>query len=277
MAMFFNVKADRVSSCRGTRFLSSPEPTPRARDRTPNRMIRSVATSQTIVDARIRKPSALFRFSNPNDSIHFQNGSHFNRYRTPQYAKNTMAMRQTIWTKSGVFAAGPLRRSQIASAAAKRKGQEDIQLSLESIYSVQRALPSHWEMALLTFSVRTIPHVFTVVRSPSARSVLSAAAGTFGSVPASVPSVPVVLARWAWQPLRSPKRRWDCRLAPIPLARRQRHCQLVSPTRCRIACCLAQSPRCFGDTPSRSVAVRLRPRRCWRLALAAERYLRERR
>src|SRR6202011_1074029 len=145
MAMFFNVKADRVSSCRGTRFLSSPEPTPRARNRTPNRMIRSVATSQTIVDARIRKPSALFRFSSPNDRIHFQNGSHFNRYRTPQYAKNTMAMRQTFWTKSGVFTAGPLRRSHIASAAAKRKGQEDIQLSLESIYSVQRALPSHWE------------------------------------------------------------------------------------------------------------------------------------
>ena len=60
-------------------------------------------------------------------------------------SKNTMAMRQTFWTKSGVFAAGPLRRSQIASAAAKRKGQEDIQLSLESIYSVQRALPSHWK------------------------------------------------------------------------------------------------------------------------------------
>src|ERR1700681_1660603 len=146
MAMFFNVKADRVSSCRGTRFLSSPEPTPTARNRTPNRMIRSVTTSQTIVDARIRKPSALFRFSNPNDSIHFQNGFHFNKYRNPQYAKKTMAMRQTIWTKSGVFAAGPLRRSQIASAAAKRKGQEDIQLSLESIYSVQRALPSHWEL-----------------------------------------------------------------------------------------------------------------------------------
>ena len=154
--MFFNVKPDRVSSCRGTRFLSSPAPTPRARNRTPNRMIRSVATSQTIVDARIRKPSALFRFSNPNDSIHFQNGSHFNRYRTPQYAKNTMAMRQTIWTKSGVFAAGPLRRSQIASAAAKRKGQEDRQLSLESIYSVQRALPSHWEMASCRLSASVL-------------------------------------------------------------------------------------------------------------------------
>src|SRR6202051_4598699 len=274
MAMFLKVKADRVSSCRGTRFLSSPEPTPRARNRTPNRMIRSVTTSQTIVDARIRKPSALFRFSNPNDSIHFQNVSHFNRYRTPQYAKNTMAMRQTIWTKSGVFAAGPLRRSQIASAAAKRKGQEDIQLSLESIYSVQRALPSHWEMALLTFSVRTIPHVFTVVRSPSARSVLSVAAGTSGSVPASTPSVPVVLARWAWQPLRSPKR-LDSRLASVPLPQGQR--QWVSPKRCRTACCPAQSPRCFGDTPSRSTAVRLRSRRCLRLALAAERYLRERR
>src|ERR1700674_2208066 len=177
MAMFFNVKPDRFSSCRGTRFLSSPEPTPRERNRTPNRMIRSVATSPTIVDATIRKPSALFRFSNPNDSIHFQNGSHFNRYRNPQYARNTMAMRQTFWTKSGVFAAGPLRRSQIASAAAKRKGQEDIQLSLESIYSVQRALPSRWNGVMLTFSVRDIPHVFTVVRSPSGRSMLSVAAG----------------------------------------------------------------------------------------------------
>ncbi len=143
--MFFNVKPDRFSSCRGTRFLSSPEPTPRERNRTPNRMIRSVATSQTIVDATIRKPSALFRFSSPNASIHSQNGFHFNRYRNPHYARNTMAMRQTIWTKSGVFATGPLRRSHIASAAAKRKGQEDMQLSLESIYSVQRALPSHWE------------------------------------------------------------------------------------------------------------------------------------
>src|ERR1035438_7476062 len=274
MAMFFNVKADRVSSCRGTRFLSSPEPTPRARNRTPNRMIRSVATSQTIVDARIRKPSALFRFSNPNDSIHFQNGSHFNRYRTPQYAKNTTAKRQTIWTKSGVFAAGPLRRSQIASAAAKRKGQEDILLSLESIYSVSTALPNHW-CVMLTFSTRAIPHVSTVVRSPSGRSVLSVAAGTSGSVPASTPSIPEVLARWAWQPLRSPKRRWDFRLAPTPLARRQRHCQWVSPTRCRTACCPAQSPRCFGDTPNRSVAARLRPRRCLRLARSEERYLRE--
>src|ERR1700736_5323756 len=145
MAMFFNVKADRGASCRGTRFLSSPEPTPRARNRTQNRMIRSVTTTKTIADTRNIKPSAVFRFSNPVDSIHFQNGSHFNRYRNPQYAKNTMAMRQIIWTKSGVFAAGPLRSSQIASAAAKRKGQEDIQLSLESIYSVQRALPSHWE------------------------------------------------------------------------------------------------------------------------------------
>jgi hypothetical protein len=89
--------------------------------------------SQTSVDTRIKKPSALFRFSNPNASIHSQNGFHFNRYRTPQYARKTMAMRQTFWTKSGVFPAGPLRRSQIASAAAKRKGQEDILLSLESI------------------------------------------------------------------------------------------------------------------------------------------------
>jgi hypothetical protein len=89
--------------------------------------------SQTSVDTRIKKPSALFRFSNSNDSIHSQNGFHFNRYRNPQYAKNTMALRQPFWTKGGVFAAGPLRRSHIANAAAKRTGQEDIQLSLESI------------------------------------------------------------------------------------------------------------------------------------------------
>src|ERR1700689_4965380 len=275
MAIFFKERLDGFVSWRATRLSGPTERAPRAWNRRPRKAIRNVAISQTIVDTRIRKPSAVFRFMNPVDSIHFQNGSHFNRYRTPQYAKNTMAMRQTIWTKSGVFAAGPLRRSQIASAAAKRKGQEDIQLSLESIYSVQRALPSHWEMALLTFSVRTIPHVFTVVRSLPARSVLSVAAGTSGSVPASTPSVPVALARWAWQPLRSPKRRWDSRLAPIQLARRQR--QWVSPTRYRTACCPAQSPRCFGDTPSRSTAVRLRSRRCLRLAAAAERYLRERR
>jgi len=157
--MFFNVKPDRGSSCRGTRFLRSPEPTPRARNRTPNRMIRSVATSQTVVDARIRKPSALFRFSNPNDSIHFQNGSHFNRYRTPQYAKNTMAMRQTIWTKSGVFAAGPLRRSQIASAAAKRKGQEDIQLLGINLLRSENLAKPRGNGVMLTFSVRDIPHV----------------------------------------------------------------------------------------------------------------------
>src|SRR6202163_2793772 len=225
IAMFFNERLDGFVPWRATRLSGPTERAPRARNRRPRIAIRNVAISQTIVDTRIRKPSAVFRFSNPADSIHFQNGSHFNRYRTPQYAKNTMAMRQIICTKSGVFAAGPLRRSQIASAAPKRKGQEDIPLSLESIYSVQRALPSHWEMALLTFSVRTIPHVFTVVRSPSARSELSAAAGTFGSVPASAPSVPVVLARWAWQPLRSSKGRWDSRLAPIPLAPRRRHRQ----------------------------------------------------
>src|SRR6266571_4638028 len=154
--MFFNERLDGFVSWRATRLSGPTERAPRARNRTPNRMIRSVATSQTIVDARIRKPSALFRFSNPNDSIHFQNGSHFNRYRTPQYAKNTMAMRQTIWTKSGVFAAGPLRRSQIASAAAKREGKEDIQLSLESIYSVERALPRHWEMASCRLSASVL-------------------------------------------------------------------------------------------------------------------------
>src|SRR6202049_630867 len=178
MAMFFNERLDRSVSWRATRLSGPTERAPRARNRRPRIAIRNVAISQTIVDTRIRKPSAVFRFSNPNDSIHFQNGSHFNRYRTPQYAKNTMAMRQIIWTKSGVFAAGPLRRSQIASAAAKRKGQENIQLSLESIYSVQRALPSHWNGVMLTFSVRDIPHVFTVVRPPSGRSVLSVAAGT---------------------------------------------------------------------------------------------------
>src|SRR6202051_3827259 len=245
--MFFNERLDGFVSWCATRLSGPTERAPRARNRRPRIAIPNVAISQTIVDTRIRKPSAMFRFSNPVDGIHFQNGSHFNRYRNPQYAKNTMAMRQIIWTKSGVFAAGPLRRSQIASAAAKRKGQEDIQLSLESIYSVQRALPSRWNGVMLTFSVRDIPHVFTVVRSPSGRSVLSVAAGTSGSAPASTPSVPVVLARWAWQPLRRPKRRWDSWLAPTPLPRRRRHCQLVLPTRCRIACFLAQSPRCFGD------------------------------
>src|SRR5271165_3069917 len=145
MAIFFKERLGGFVSWRATRLSGPTERAPRARNRRPRKAIRNVAISQTIVDTRIRKPSAVFRFMNPVDSIHFQNGSHFNRYRTPQYAKNTMAMRQTIWTKSGVFAAGPLRRSQIASAAAKRKGQEDIHLSLESIYSVQRALPSHWE------------------------------------------------------------------------------------------------------------------------------------
>src|SRR5258708_27581583 len=138
-----NVRPCRVVSPRG---LGLPSATARASEiRKPRSRILSVAMIQKSVEIRIRKPSALFRFSIPNDRIHFQNGSHFNRYRNPQYAKNTMAMRQTFWTKSGVFATGPLRRSQTASAATKRKGQEDIQLSLESIYSVQRALPSHWE------------------------------------------------------------------------------------------------------------------------------------
>src|SRR5258708_10045597 len=159
MAIFFKERLDGFVSWRTTRLSGPTERAPRARNRRPRKAIRNVAISQMIVDTRIRKPSAVFRFPNPVDSIHFQNGFHFNKYRNPQYAKNTMTMRHTLWTKSGVFAAGPLRRSHIASAAAKRKGQEDIQLSLESIYSVQRALPSHWEMALLTFSVRTIPHV----------------------------------------------------------------------------------------------------------------------
>src|SRR6202035_5956041 len=113
---------------------------------------------QKSVEIRIRKPSALFRFSSPNDGIHFQNGSHFNRYRNPQYVKNTMAMRQTFWTKTGAFVAVPLRTTHIASAAAKRKGQEDIQLSLESIYSVQRALANHLEIRSRgLFSVRSGP------------------------------------------------------------------------------------------------------------------------
>src|SRR2546422_4016874 len=145
MAIFFKERLDGFVSWRATRLSGPTERPPRARNRRPRKAIRNVAISQTIVDTRIRKPSAVFRFTNPVDSIHFQNGFHFNKYRNPQYAKNTMAMRQIIWTKSGVFAAGPLRRSHIASAATKRKGQEDIQLSLESIYSVQRALPSHWE------------------------------------------------------------------------------------------------------------------------------------
>src|SRR5579872_3929881 len=156
MAIFFKERLDGFVSWRATRLSGATERAPRARNRRPRKAIRNVAISQTIVDTRIRKPSVVFRFMNPVDSIHFQNGSHFNRYRTPQYAKNTMAMRQTIWTKSGVFAAGPLRRSQIASAAAKRKGQEDIQLSLESIYSVQRALPSRWEMVSCRLSASVL-------------------------------------------------------------------------------------------------------------------------
>src|SRR5258708_16264069 len=130
MAIFFKEKLDRLSSLR---FSSPSEGARSARNRRPRKAIRNVAISQTIVDTRIRKPSALFRLSNPNDGTHFQNGFHFNRYRNPQYTKNTTAMRQTFCTKSGVFSAGPLRRSQIASAAAKRKSQEDILLSLESI------------------------------------------------------------------------------------------------------------------------------------------------
>src|SRR6266852_3687537 len=145
MAIFFNERLDRFVSWRATRLSGPTERAPRARNRRPRKAIRNVAISQTTVDTRIRKPSAVFRFSNPVDSIHFQNGFHFNKYRNPQYAKNAMAMRQTFWKKGGVFAAGPLRRSHIASAAAKRKSQEDIPLSLESIYSVQRALPSHRE------------------------------------------------------------------------------------------------------------------------------------
>jgi hypothetical protein len=129
MAKFFNVRLDRVFACRGTRLRIPPGSAQRAGKWSPEKRIRSVATSQTNVETRIRKPSALFRFSIPNDSIHFQNGFHFNKYRNPQYAKNAMAMRQTFWKKSGVFAAGPLRRSHIANAAAKRKSQEDIQLS----------------------------------------------------------------------------------------------------------------------------------------------------
>src|SRR5258708_2235992 len=138
-----NVRPCRVVSRRGPGLSSA---TARASEiRKPRSKILSVAMIQNSVEIRIRKPSALFRFSSPNDSIHFQNGFHFNKYRNPQYAKNTMAMRQKFWKKGGVFAAGPLRRSHIASTAAKRKSQEDIPLSSESIYSVQRALPSHRE------------------------------------------------------------------------------------------------------------------------------------
>src|SRR5260370_26059380 len=141
MGIFFKERLGGFVSWRATRLSGPAERAPRLRR--PRKAIRNVAISQAIVDTRIRKPSAVFRFSNPVDSIHFQNGFHFNKYRNPQYAKNTVAMRQSVWTKSGVFAARPLRRSHIPSAAAKSKGQEDIQLSLESIYSVQIPLPSH--------------------------------------------------------------------------------------------------------------------------------------
>src|SRR6266436_3305788 len=121
MAIFFKERLDGFVSWRATRLSGPTERAQRARNRRPRKAIRNVAISQTIVDTRIRKPSAVFRFTNPNDSIHFQNGFHFNKYRNPQYAKNTMAMRQTLWTKTGAFAAGPLRRTHIASAAEKRK------------------------------------------------------------------------------------------------------------------------------------------------------------
>jgi hypothetical protein len=140
-----NVRPRRVFARRGLGFSSASECASGILK--PRRKILIVAMTQKTVEIRIRRPSAVFRFSNPNDSIHFQNGSHFSRYRNPQYAKNTMAMPQAFWTKGGIFATGPFRRSHIATAAAKRKGQEDIQLSLESIYSVQKTLPSHWEMA----------------------------------------------------------------------------------------------------------------------------------
>jgi hypothetical protein len=39
---------------------------------------------QTSVDIRIRKPSALFRFSKSTDDIHLQNGFHFKRYKKPE-------------------------------------------------------------------------------------------------------------------------------------------------------------------------------------------------
>src|SRR5205085_12037720 len=115
-----------------------------------------------------------------------------------------MAMRQRFWTKALVLAAGPFRKSHIAKAAAKRKGQEGIQLFLESIYSPQRNLPSHGIMASCpTLRVRAIPHVFTAALPPSARSLLSAVADTFGLVRASAPSIPEVLARWVSPPCRS--------------------------------------------------------------------------
>src|ERR1700724_3250515 len=108
MAIFFKERLDGFVSWRATRLSAPTERAPRARNRRPRKAIRNVAISQTIVDTRIRKPSAVFRFTNPVDSIHFQNGFHFNRYRTPQYAKNTMAMRQTFWRKGASSLPAPL-------------------------------------------------------------------------------------------------------------------------------------------------------------------------
>src|SRR5229473_4719518 len=98
MAIFFKERPDGFVSWRATRLSGPMERAPRARNRRPRKARRNVAISQAIVDTRIRKPSAVFRFSNPVDSIHFQNGFHFNKYRNPQYARNAMAMRQTVWT-----------------------------------------------------------------------------------------------------------------------------------------------------------------------------------
>jgi hypothetical protein len=85
--------------------------------------------SQTSVDTRIRKPSALFRLSKPTGGIHVHSGSHFKRYRKPEYRRNANAAWQALRIQDGIVDASLFRTSQITSAAANSAGQEDIQLS----------------------------------------------------------------------------------------------------------------------------------------------------
>src|SRR5579872_5886517 len=116
-------------SCREARFSKPSEPTGRDGIRRRRNRIRSVAMNQTSVDIRIRKPSALFRFSKSTDGIDFHSGSHFKRYKKPQYRKKVIATRQALCTQDGIVAAGPFKISHTAGAAINSAGQEDIQFS----------------------------------------------------------------------------------------------------------------------------------------------------
>src|ERR1700677_2395737 len=76
-----NVRPRRVFSRRGPGFLNPAERASGIRE--PRRKILSVAMTQKRVEIRIRKPSTPF-FSKSTDGIHFQNGSHFKRYKKPE-------------------------------------------------------------------------------------------------------------------------------------------------------------------------------------------------